>query len=154
MRIVLGAFLLLRPVYQDVPSPAEHLRSVRVAGEVRQYRVDIPESISPEVPSPLVVAFHGGLSNPGAMIQFMGLDTTADEQGFVVVYPIGTGRLQSLLTFNAGNCCGYATNHGVDDVAFTRALLEDLDTWINIDPKRIFAKGMSNGAMMAYRIGS
>ena len=59
-----------------------------------------------------------------------------------------------MLTFNAGNCCGYAAATNVDDVAFTRALLDDLATVANVDQRRVFATGMSNGAMMSYRLAS
>jgi polyhydroxybutyrate depolymerase len=44
--------------------------------------------------------------------------------------------------------------HHVDDVAFTRALLDDLATKVKFDPKRVYATGMSNGAIMAYRLAS
>ena len=42
----------------------------------------------------------------------------------------------------------------VDDVAFTRAILDDLETVARVDPRRVFATGMSNGAMMAYRVAA
>lgn len=71
-----------------------------------------------------------------------------------MVYPNGTGRLERLLTFNSGNCCGYAMNNKVDDVEFTRQLLDNLATSANIDAKRVFATGMSNGGIMAYLLAS
>src|SRR5262249_11999788 len=39
-----------------------------------------------------------------------------------------------------------------DDVGYTAAVLDDLATRANVDPKRIYAAGMSNGAMMCYRL--
>ena len=42
----------------------------------------------------------------------------------------------------------------VDDVAFVRALLDHLAIVVKVDPKRIYATGMSNGAIMAYRLAS
>lgn len=72
-----------------------------------------------------------------------------------MVYPNGTGKLEKqLLTFNGGNCCGYAMNEKVDDVAFTRALLDDLAKMVKVDPKRVYATGMSNGGIMAYKLAS
>jgi polyhydroxybutyrate depolymerase len=62
--------------------------------------------------------------------------------------------VERLLTFNGGNCCGYAMSQKVDDVEFTRQLLDDLAPSVNLDPKRVFATGMSNGAIMAYRVAS
>ena len=42
----------------------------------------------------------------------------------------------------------------VDDVNFTRSLLDDLGKVTNIDPKRIYATGISNGAIMCYLLAS
>ena len=41
-----------------------------------------------------------------------------------------------------------------DDVKFIGALLDDLRTVVNIDPKRVFATGISNGGMMCYRLSA
>jgi polyhydroxybutyrate depolymerase len=40
----------------------------------------------------------------------------------------------------------------VDDVAFFRALLARLESDYTIDSKRVFVTGISNGAMMSYRL--
>jgi polyhydroxybutyrate depolymerase len=81
------------------------------------------------------------------------MDAVADREGFLAVYPNGTGRLADrLLTWNAGTCCGYARDQHVDDVGFVRALLQRLDGLLPIDRARVYATGLSNGAMMAYRL--
>ena len=85
---------------------------------------------------------------------FCGLNEKADKEGFIAVYPNGTGRLEQMLTWNGGNCCGYAMWNNVDDVGFTRALLDDLAKVANVDAKRVFATGMSNGGIMCYRLAS
>ena len=83
-----------------------------------------------------------------------GFTPKASAEGFIVVYPDGTSRRAPLLTWNAGHCCGYAMEQRVDDVAFISALIEDLAARFPIDRKRIYVTGMSNGAMMAHRLGS
>jgi polyhydroxybutyrate depolymerase len=81
------------------------------------------------------------------------MDALADEEGFLAVYPDGTGRFgERLLTWNAGGCCGYAQDQGVDDVGFVRALIDNLASVAPVDRSRIYATGLSNGAMMAYRL--
>ena len=40
-----------------------------------------------------------------------------------------------------------------NDVAFIAALIDHLIKKFNADPKRVYATGMSNGAMMSYRLG-
>jgi polyhydroxybutyrate depolymerase len=59
-----------------------------------------------------------------------------------------------MLTWNGGNCCGSAQWNRVDDVGFTRALLDDLAKTANVDAKRVFATGISNGGIMCYRLAS
>ncbi|TXT34112.1 MAG: polyhydroxybutyrate depolymerase [Planctomycetota bacterium] len=88
------------------------------------------------------------------MVRFSGMNEKADKAGFIAVYPSGTGRLDKVLTFNGGNCCGYAERQKVDDVAFTRALLDDVAKTLPIDAKRVFATGMSNGGIISYRLAS
>ena len=42
----------------------------------------------------------------------------------------------------------------VDDVEFTRQLVDNLATVASVDRKRVFATGMSNGAIFAWRLAS
>ena len=103
----------------------------------------------------VVLAFHGGGGEADGFKGYAGLDRVADREGFLVVFPNGSGVLpRRLLTWNAGECCGYAMNQHVDDVGFTIAVLDDLARRTTIDPRRVYATGHSNGAMMAYRLGA
>src|SRR5712691_11431037 len=134
--------------------PGNHTRSLEVDMRTRTFLVHVPSSYDGKKPFPVVLAFHGGGSNAEQMVRFCGLNETADKHGFIVVYPNGTGRLEKLLTWNGGNCCGYAMRNRIDDVAFTKALLDDLAKVVKVDTKRVYATGMSNGAIMAYRLAS
>lgn len=134
--------------------PGDHSRTVRVDGHERNYLVHVPPRYAPDTPMAVVVAFHGGGANARNMVAFSGLSEKADQAGFIVVYPEGSGRLERMRTFNAGNCCGLAAARHIDDVAFTRQVLDDLQGIANVDRHRIYATGMSNGAMMAYRLAS
>jgi polyhydroxybutyrate depolymerase len=135
-------------------SPGDSSRTVRVNGIERSYLVHVPPQYVKDSPTPVVLAFHGGGANARNMVAFSGLNQKADQSGFIVVYPDGSGRLERMLTFNAGNCCGQAAASNVDDVAFVRQVLDDLEGIANVDRRRVFATGMSNGAMMAYRLAS
>jgi len=134
--------------------PGDHTRSIRVDRRSRTYQVHVPPSYDNSNPFPVVLAFHGGLSRADSLIQRCGLNKKADEAGFIAVYPNGTSRYGRLLTWNAGNCCGYAMRQNVDDVGFVRELLDDLAGVANIDSKRVYATGYSNGAMLSYRLAS
>ena len=130
-------------------------RTIKVGTHDRRSMIYIPRGYDATRPTPVIVVFHGGGGNPESMVSFAGLNDKADEAGFIVVYPYGTGRLRNrLLTFNGGNCCGYAMDNNIDDVGFTRAMLDDVATVANVDENRVFATGMSNGGIMAYRVAS
>jgi len=135
--------------------PGHHTRTVDVDGQDRRYRVYVPPDYRAERKTPVVIAFHGGGGNPESMMRLSGLNAKADDAGFVVVYPYGSGTDENRnLTFNAGNVGGYAMRKNVDDVGFTKQLLADLKTFVNIDRDRVYATGISNGGMMAYRVAS
>jgi polyhydroxybutyrate depolymerase len=119
----------------------------------RTFIVHVPRDAAARAPLPVLIAFHGGGGNATGFAKYAGLDRVADREGFVVVYPDGTGRLgRRLLTWNAGSCCGQAQTAHVDDVGFTLAILHDLARDLPIDRTRVYATGHSNGAMMAYRL--
>jgi polyhydroxybutyrate depolymerase len=149
------AILLIASTLTAEPLGAgDHSRRLTVDGRERSYLIHVPPNYDPKKPTPLVLAFHGGGGNADSMVRFSSLNKKSDEAGFIVVYPSGTGRLERVLTFNGGNCCGYAMNNKVDDVEFTRQLLDDLAESVSIDPKRVFATGMSNGGIMVYLLAS
>ncbi len=130
----------------------DHTRKLLVDGRERSYLVHVPqrEPAGGRSEFPLVLAFHGSGTNARIMERFCGLSDKADEAGFVVVYPNGTGRKGNILSFNGGNCCGFAQKENVDDVKFTAAMLDDLAAVFPYDQQRIYATGMSNGAVMSY----
>jgi polyhydroxybutyrate depolymerase len=136
-------------------SPTRTLRiEVPSGGRSRHAVVVVPEAAGPAEGWPLVLAFHGGQSHPEMMRRFSGLDVLAAEHAAVVAYPAGTGSREGLLTWNGGTCCGEAREQGSDDVAFARAIVADLAGRMAIDRRRVHATGMSNGAMMAYRVAA
>ena len=138
----------------DRLEPGDHTRTLTVGERTRTCLIHIPESCRGDKLRPVVLVYHGGGGNAEQMMRYCGLNEQADKSGFIAVYPNGTGRLDRILTWNSGNCCGYAMLHKVDDVAFTSALLDDLARVLPVDPHRIYATGMSNGAIMAYRLAS
>jgi polyhydroxybutyrate depolymerase len=138
-----------------VPAPGDHERVVEHAGRERSYRLHVPPQRGAR-PLPLVLAFHGGGGNARGFQRYAGLDPLADRDGFLVAYPNGSHRWlgQRLLTWNAGDCCGYAAEAGVDDVGFALAVLEHVAAQVPVDRARVYATGHSNGAMMSYRLAA
>lgn len=152
MTSLLAALMMLSAA--DDLSAGDHRRDLTVDQRERYYLVHVPKLKQPKSGWPVVLIFHGGASNAETMVTFTGLNDKADKAGFVAVYPSGTGRTQRVLTFNGGNCCGRAMTEKVDDVKFVRSLLDDLESVVQVDRKRVFATGMSNGAIMSYLLAS
>lgn len=105
---------------------------------------------------PLMIVLHGGTGNAVHMEKVTGMNDVADTGQFIVAYPNGIGGRfafnKDRRTWNAGRCCGQAVKQNVDDVVFIKKLIEDINSRFSIDTRRVYVTGMSNGAMMAYRL--
>jgi polyhydroxybutyrate depolymerase len=101
-----------------------------------------------------MLVFHGGGGQAKFMIKMTGMNKLSEKNDFIVVYPDGTGSklLPALKTWNTGNCCGRAKKLNTDDTGFVRAIIKDIKRTININTEKIFATGISNGAMMSYKL--
>jgi polyhydroxybutyrate depolymerase len=155
-RITLALFTLLLATLACGGASAQsgdRTLSLEVGGRTRSAIVHVPPSYVPGRPTAVVLVFHGGGGSGAQAERAYGMNPIADREGFLVVYPNGTSRGGNLLTWNAANCCAYAYESGVDDVAFVDALLDELEREYSVDPRRIYAAGMSNGAMLTYRLG-
>lgn len=146
MRTLLGAALLAA-----IGSGCAGFDSLVVGTTSRDYLIHIPDQVAESKrPAPLVLVFHGGGSGARSMRSYSRFDEVADEHGFVVVYPDGTGS-----GWNDGRESPPigASEESVDDVAFIRELIATLSARIPIDRDRIYATGISNGAMFSLRLG-
>ena len=133
--------------------PGSHRIDISYGGLGRSYIVHVPPLASSASALPVILNFHSAGSNAAQEERYSAMDAAADRDGFVAVYPNGTGPKPRTLTWNAGGCCYWAVSHRIDDVGFTRALLDDLASRVHIDRTRVYATGISNGGMMAYRLG-
>jgi polyhydroxybutyrate depolymerase len=124
----------------------DQMGAIDVDGRPRSYILHVPPKHTGALP--LVIVLHGATQGDASAESMSGMSVLGDRENFIAVYPQGTGKL---VTWNAGNCCGYAQGNNVDDVGFLRALIAKLEKGYRIDAKRIYVTGISNGAMMSYR---
>jgi polyhydroxybutyrate depolymerase len=127
------------------PRAGTESRALEVGAVTRSYRLYVPADLAAD--PALVVMMHGGVGSAQQAERAYGWNDEADAGGFLVAYPDGVSR-----TWNAGDCCGGAEREGVDDLAFLTALVDALQQEFGVVPDRTFATGMSNGAMMTYRL--
>jgi polyhydroxybutyrate depolymerase len=112
----------------------------------RTYRLHVPARPL-AAKAPLVIALHSALGSGGVMELLTRLDRTADREGFLVAYP--DGEPTGARVWNAGDCCNLSKS---DDVGFLGALIDRIVAEQRVDPARVYVTGVSNGAMMAYRL--
>ena len=106
---------------------------------------------------PLIIALHGTGGSGAQFEKDYAFTTRANREGFAVLYPDGVrkqdGRL-GIRTWNAGSCCDYASYSNVNDTKFISILIDELSEQFRINRRRVYIAGMSNGAMMAYRLAA
>jgi polyhydroxybutyrate depolymerase len=120
-------------------------------GVQRSYLVQAPNAARQELP--LVMVLHGGGGNADNAVRMTGFDKKARAEGFIAIFPEGSSRFGRFKTWNSGHCCAYSAWKDIDDIGFLGAVLDDTAKRFSIDPNRIYVTGMSNGAMMAHRMG-
>jgi polyhydroxybutyrate depolymerase len=122
---------------------------IEVGGFERTYRLHVPSQLDPTRAAPLMLVFHGGGGTPEQIERETRFSELADREGFVVAYPAGHRRSWN---DGRGSDAVAAQRDGVDDVAFVAALIDDVSALRRIDPKRIYATGISNGAMFSHQL--
>lgn len=138
-----------------VLQPGDHRFSITHQSMQRNYLLRIPPQAASGRPLPLVLNFHGAGGNAENQKWYSKMDAAADRDGYIAVYPNGTGGIGGrFLTWNAGNCCGPAAALRTDDVGFALAVIADVARRTPVDQSRIYATGLSNGSMMAYRLAA
>lgn len=137
---------------QPLPMPGQTL-PLRLGK--RSFLLHVPASYRPGQAMPLLLALHGGGGNMDFMAndRHYGLIRHSEQAAYLLAIPNGTGALgNKLATWNAGRCCGKARDEAVDDVAFARAVVAWVQQHYAVSNGRVYAAGMSNGGMMAYRL--
>ncbi|MDP9101354.1 MAG: alpha/beta hydrolase-fold protein [Actinomycetota bacterium] len=121
----------------------------------RPYLLYVPPGYTAGTAMPLVINIHGAGANDYLQEQTSQLNRLALQKGFIIAYPMAFES-----QWNAGGCCYGAQEFGagtsaapVDDVAYISTLIDTLEGAYTIDRHRVFATGISNGGLMAMRLG-
>lgn len=137
-----------KALQQDVDST---LYPLEYDGYQRSYYLYVPKSWDKKTPIPVVFLFHGGGGGARGALYSYELEKKAEEAGFLLVAPNGTGESKNiLLTWNVEFGFGFAQKNKVNDIGFVNALLDKLEKEYPVDQKRIYATGMSNGAIFCH----
>jgi polyhydroxybutyrate depolymerase len=126
--------------------------TVKTKGDDRTALVHVPATYDPTRPTAVVLNLHGLGNTPERQKEITGFDRLADERGFIAVYPRGKQIAGSPSCWNAGGCCSVCVTLRVDDTDFIKVLLDRITADACVDPKRVYAVGHSNGAMMTHAL--
>ena len=129
--------------------------TLKIGNLERTYTVVLPSNYYSSTKSfPVLIAMHGGGGSAKQMEDSYGLKEKAEEEKYIIVYPDGvqSDGILKVRTWNAGLCCEYAMEKDIDDVGFLSQMIDKIHKNYKSNPKRVYATGMSNGGMMAYRL--
>ena len=142
-------------------APGERSLTLQVGDLERRYILHVPPGYDGKKPVPVVIMFHGGGSTAQGAMRETGWAQKADKEGFLAVFPNAMPpdptRPSRFRTnpqiWNDGSGRSHAGEKNIPDVAFINAMLDDLIARFNVDRRRIYATGFSNGASMTFRVG-
>jgi len=124
-------------------APGRTTGTVDVDGVARTFILYVPASYSGKEPVPFVTDWHPLMASGAAEESMSGYKALADEEGFIIAWP---DALEG--GWNIGPCC---TRSGmVDDLGFAKALVAHVSSRACIDPKRVYATGISMGGGMSH----
>ncbi len=119
-------------------------------GVERTYHIHLPQGFSRDKPAPLVFALHGGGGEGQRFDQSTTqgtLTTAAGKRGVVLVFPEGINK-----QWCDGRTEIFKTKKTCDDVGFISEIIDTMVKNYGIDPKRVYATGISNGGFMSVRL--
>ena len=121
--------------------------SIVSSGVTRRYLLHVPKTYDRSKAAPLVISIHPAATWPAVEMHISRWNDLAEQYGFIVVYPAGSGA------FFGGLSRGPHVWPGEPrDVRFISDLIDKLEAEYSIDPNRIYADGMSNGGGMAFAL--
>lgn len=126
-------------------------QTLSVDGLTRHYRLHVPADLPTGKAVPLVLVFHGGGGTARGTERLTRFSDKADRGHFIVAYPEGIER-----SWNDGRDTAASRAHrdNIDDVHFVATMIDAISEEHRIDPKRIYATGISNGAIFSHYLAA
>ncbi|HEX6278333.1 MAG TPA: PHB depolymerase family esterase [Polyangiaceae bacterium] len=126
-------------------APGDSNRTIVVGSVNRSFILHVPPAYEGREPAPLVLDFHGMGESAASERSSSPYPATLDASGVVMAFPEGL-RGPAGLAWNVGPCCVA----DVDDVAFARAVVAEVQKLACIDATRVYAVGVLTGGGMAH----
>lgn len=130
-------FLLLVVNFSVISAQTQN-RTLTVGGVERTFIVHVPTGYDASVSTPVVFNFHGLTGTGSQQMSMSGMNTIANRENFIVVYPDGLNNTWDIT--------------GTRDVDFTMAMLDYIESQYNVDRARVYSMGFSMGGFMSYNL--
>jgi polyhydroxybutyrate depolymerase len=131
-----------------------------IDGDVREYYVHVPSIYNSDNPTPVVFMLHGSSGNGIKYYNISKWKEVGEVENILTVFPssweyciIDDGRVKTTTKWNVFSpsyeyCAGEVPR---DDIKFLKQIITELNERFNVDNKRIYLVGFSNGGKMAGR---
>jgi polyhydroxybutyrate depolymerase len=122
---------------------------LRAGGATHAVRIDVPSAAGRFDVLPTVLNWHGLGDLVDDFVAYSGFETLAEKEDFIVVHPRGavSPGLPVLESGRGWELVDFLDTPDRDDIAFARALIDDLIANWCADQDRIYSIGMSNGGL-------
>lgn len=124
---------------------------ITIGGD-RPVKMYVPDSYDGSKPAPLLVLLHGYGASGTLQELYFAFQPHAEERGFLYAVPDGTVDADGKRFWNATDaCCGFGQGT-VDDSTYLAGVVDEIKSKFNVDEKRVYFVGHSNGGFMSYRM--
>ncbi len=127
---------------------ADQLPDQYVFGGDRPTDLQVSPLYDHGTPAPLVVVLHGYGGSGLLQTRLLGMNTLLEEVPMLLAAPDGTLNEKGDTFWNIDGAFGPE----VDDLGYLSGLIDEIGSVWNVDQKRIYLIGYSNGAFMSYRL--
>jgi polyhydroxybutyrate depolymerase len=176
IRSALRIMLLAAGIACALSAPAARAQDreevVKVNGSPRTIQVHLPSEYSKAKRYPVVLVLHGMGENGFLIARLSHFNKTADQYGFIVVYPNSReGRWTYAPDEGVRIIGGWGRNRTIMDemvrqprpddvggrplneISFFGEVLDQIESEYSVDASRIYATGYSEGGFMGFRLG-
>ena len=115
----------------------------------RYYFIYKPDNLNTNISVPVLFALHGYGSSALSHLTYTNYFPLADRDNFIVLYPQGATTPTLSSHWNVG---GWTSKSTVKDIEFIETIIDLVKSKIQIDERRIYSSGMSNGGYMSYSL--
>ncbi|MBN2091896.1 prolyl oligopeptidase family serine peptidase [candidate division KSB1 bacterium] len=141
-------------------NPGKNYYTTKIDGDTREYYVHVPSIYNSNKPTPVVFMLHGTTGNGERFYNISGWKELGEIENIITVYPSswehnviidGVQKRTTKWHIYPGDfeyCAGEIPR---DDIKFLKQIIVELKQRFNVDSKRIYMAGFSNGGGMAGR---